>query len=367
MSDHSRRNLKSARTATRAKPAKETKTKKAAKTEEAQKDKTMPGPISLLGKDSSIELFDIEGFVHRGTDERKKEYPDTNKIKRPMNCFIMYRKVYQERIKEYAKENNHQMISCLVTSSWKQESSELREKFAEYAQIERENLYKAFPDYKFQPKAKSSKKRKGDGFSDEDFSDLDGSDPDWGPQRYRKTRSKHARRSDRDSALLEDDTFGSRESSYGWDDSYQHAAYQSIHPGRPPPVPMNHANAPEGYYPQMIPPGLHGGVPGPYGDPIGPEGPDPLLGQRVSGLPGMPDALLNGSDQTPAMDPLLQEPWSAGAFTSDQFNEYSQYPNFGDQVGFADGQGGEGQQEGQFAGSYQDADIESLLRTGGSR
>ena len=366
MSDRSGRNLKSTRTTARTKPAKETRAKKSTKTTEEPKDFTMPGPISLLGKDSSTELFDIEAYVNRSMEERKLEYPEGFGIKRPMNCFIMYRKVYQERIKEYAKENNHQHISCLVTSSWKQESSELRDKFAEYAQIERENLQKAWPDYKFQPKAKSSKKRKGNDLSEDELSDLDGSDPEWG-RSHRKTRSKHARRVNRDSALLDEDVFGSRESSYGWDDGYQHTTYQSIHPGRPPPVPMNHASAHESYYPQMVQHGLQGGMAVPYSDPMGPEGPDPLLGQRVSGLPGMPDALLNGSDQTSAMDPMLQEPWSAGAFTSDQFNEYSQYPSFGDQVGFADGHAGESRQEGQFAGSYQDADIETLLRTGGSR
>ena len=295
---------------------------------------------------------------------------NSGKIKRPMNSYIMYRKVYQERVKEYSKESNHQTISRLVSSSWEQESTELREKFAEYAQVERENLMKAHPGYKFQPKSKMPKKRKGDGLSDDEPSDLDDSDGEWGAPKYRRNRAKYARRVDEDPAMLESDIFGSRESSYGpWDDGYQQAAYQGVNPGRPPPVPMNPTSGTSAYYPQMMSHGPPGGGSTLYSDLMGADGLDPLLGGRVSGLPGMHDALLNGSHQVGPMDPMLQEPWSGGAFTSDQFQEYSQYPDFGDQGGLAfhDGQVGGAQQEGQAAGGYQDADIDSLLRASGGR
>ena len=283
-----------------------------------------------------------------------------------MNSYIMYRKVYQERVKEYSKETNHQSISRLVSSSWLQETTELKDKFADYASIERENLMKAFPDYKFQPKAKLAKKRKGDGFSGDEPSDLNDSDPDWGTPRNRRSRAKQPRRSDQRSAFGDEDFFASRESSYGpWDEGYQQAAYPGPNPGRPPPAPMAMPNG--GYYhPQMVPHGLPHGAPLSYYDPaLESDAFDPMLNARVSGLPGMPDALLNSHDG--AVDPMLGESWIGGAFTADQFHEYNQYPDLGAPQGYERDEGASQQPQqpqvtGPSSGQLQGEELESLLR-----
>ena len=323
----------------------------------------MPGPITELGKDSGIELFDIEAYIERSDDQRQREADAAGKIKRPMNAYIMYRKVYQERVKEYSKETNHQTISQLVSSSWAQEGQELRDRYAHYASIERDNHMKAHPDYKFQPKARTSKKRKGEGVSDDELSDLDASGSEWGASRYGRSRPKQARR-DRSFAMLEEDIFGGRESSYGWDDGYQHAAYHTVNPGRPPPMPMSSMDVHPGYYPSMVPSGVHRDVSTAYGDSIAVDEAELFSGPRVSGVPGMADTLLGGPDRANPMDPMLQEPWSSGAFTSDQFNEYNQYHDMANQGTLPEGRAEDIQREIHGNGSYGNADIDALLRTG---
>ena len=366
MSDHSGRNLRNGRTAGRSKPARESKAKKPAKPKEPAKSLYLPGTISELVKDSTSPLFDIEAYIHRGDDERRDEVTSNDqKIKRPMNSYIMYRKVYQERVKEYSNEQNHQTISQLVSSSWKQEPQELKDKFQQYAQIEREGLMRAYPSYKFQPKAKD-KKRNRDGLSDDDLSDQDGSDPEWGGLRHRRNRSKNVRAGGGNAHMSDPNFFASRESSFGWEEDYHHhLAYPHSGLGRPPPMPMNPAHAQPAYYQHMGPSGIHGEASGAYHDDLGHDAVDPLLNpHHMGGHPSVPDAMFNDPDPAAGMDPMLQEPWSGGAFTADQFQDY-QYGEFDSQLPFREEQQqqGENQQVGHVGGTFQDNhDVESLLR-----
>ncbi|KAI1386974.1 uncharacterized protein F4822DRAFT_431842 [Hypoxylon trugodes] len=140
-------------------------------------------PLSVVVREmTGVRDTNIEEYVNRPLETRQAEVRDSKegKVKRPMNAFMLYRKAYQNRAKEYKKHDNHQVISRICGVSWGMESQELREQFDNWAKIERENHKLAFPEYKFAPaKAKNKKGINAGGGgrgrdSDDDGSDLEG-------------------------------------------------------------------------------------------------------------------------------------------------------------------------------------------------
>jgi len=111
-------------------------------------------PISELTKDSMVPVADIDTYVRRSSEVRRQEIEtgkNPGKVKRPMNAFMLYRKAYQQRAKEWADQYNHQVVSQVCGKSWPLEPDELRLQFKAWAEIERENHQKAHPNYKFAP------------------------------------------------------------------------------------------------------------------------------------------------------------------------------------------------------------------------
>ncbi|RWA14569.1 hypothetical protein EKO27_g538 [Xylaria grammica] len=180
-------------------------------------------PLSVLVKDiAGIEDTDIEAYVNRSPEDRRREVSQskTGKVKRPMNAFMLYRKAYQNRTKEWKRlddirrkeesasegkpekgHDNHQVISQVCGISWNMEPQELRDQYDEWAKVERNNHKLAFPDYKFAP-AKSKIKKTGGGEggvrnddSDDNASNLDAYDihewqqPSSGPPSRNASRS----------------------------------------------------------------------------------------------------------------------------------------------------------------------------------
>ncbi|KAI0398456.1 hypothetical protein F5Y17DRAFT_4495 [Xylariaceae sp. FL0594] len=141
-------------------------------------------PLSQLVRDlTNVADTDIEAYVNRSPEERQREVGQSKngKVKRPMNAFMLYRKAYQNRTKEWKRlddirrreerasegkpekgHDNHQVISQVCGLSWNMEPQELRDQYDEWAKIERNNHKIAFPDYKFAP-AKSKLKKPGGG------------------------------------------------------------------------------------------------------------------------------------------------------------------------------------------------------------
>ncbi|KAK4239462.1 hypothetical protein C8A03DRAFT_14167 [Achaetomium macrosporum] len=154
------------------------------KKERAKPPKNMPvldKPMSELTKNSSIPVADIETYVHRSAEERRQEVEsgkNPGRVKRPMNAFMLYRKAYQQRAKEWASQHNHQIVSRVCGMSWPLEPEHIRQQFKSWADIERDNHQKAHPNYKFTP-SKPQKPAKFEGSFDDndDGSDLD--DYDW--------------------------------------------------------------------------------------------------------------------------------------------------------------------------------------------
>ncbi|KAL2020186.1 hypothetical protein VTK56DRAFT_8710 [Thermocarpiscus australiensis] len=136
--------------------------------------------MSELTKNSSIPVADIETYVHRSAEVRRQEVEtgkSPGRVKRPMNAFMLYRKAYQQRAKEWASQHNHQVVSRVCGLSWPLEPEHIRQQFKAWADIERDNHQKAHPNYKFTP-SKPHKPPKFEGkFDDSDGSELE--DYDW--------------------------------------------------------------------------------------------------------------------------------------------------------------------------------------------
>lgn len=212
-----------------------------------------------MTKDWTIPLADIEAKVERPAAQRQQEIHDkkhNGKIPRPMNSFMLYRSAYADRVKEYCKEGNHQVISQITGASWAMEPQSVKELFERYADLDRQNHQKAHPDYKFAPNKNVgpvSRKRKEGG--DEDDDDGAGTSTDWGDQDYEasSTRSKRWRAGN---------VGESRSQTSSPFDPWQQPSYQtppiahqpnpsSYHVSNPRSVPPNYpVNTGEHYYQQ---------------------------------------------------------------------------------------------------------------------
>ncbi|CAK3973891.1 Hypothetical predicted protein [Lecanosticta acicola] len=74
------------------------------------------------------------------------------KVKRPRNCFILYRVTNSDRVaKELGIVGNQQLISKAVSERWHNETVEVRRQYTQLATQEAENHRIANPDYVFRP------------------------------------------------------------------------------------------------------------------------------------------------------------------------------------------------------------------------
>ena len=203
----------------------------------------LEAPLSELTKDYSLQVRDMKAHVERSSEERRKESEKKNGyVSRPMNSFMLYRSAYAGRVKQYCKENNHQVVSQVTGQSWPMEPDDVRKFYEKLAIIERDNHQMAFPDYKFAPN-KNGKKRARE--------DDDDSDGEWGGS----TRTKRSRTG---VSSMRGDTPRSRTGT-PFDDyyapspyqpaiAYNPSAYDYQYPqGPPPPMYLDHP-PPQGHY-----------------------------------------------------------------------------------------------------------------------
>lgn len=230
-------------------PAPRSKREKKSKVDKSKMPK-LTAPLSVLTKDMSIPIKDIEAYVNRPVEDRMKEKEKNNGyITRPMNSFILYRSAYSERTKAWCAQNNHQIVSSVSGESWPMEPDEIRNQFNEWAKIERQHHQEAHPNYKFSPSKSTNKRRKDEMSEDGEPSDLDG-DPDG---EYRGGRNVRQRRHDRAAAeaYLPSTVGFDSHPYYGHQLSgYEQSHYQYANPGRPLPsnVAFDHNGIP--YNPQ---------------------------------------------------------------------------------------------------------------------
>lgn len=234
---------------------------KAAKAKAEKKIAKLEKPLSELTKDwDHLPIVDIEAYVNRSAEERRKEVESgkvPGKVKRPMNSFMLYRKAYQGRTKDWCLQNNHQIVSQVCGDSWPLEPDHVKEQYSEWARIERINHQNAHPGYKFSPSkpgaAKTNKRRLSEEPMTEE-SDLD--DFEWQNSNSKRSAKKH-RPSPR--MIQQPVAYPTTESAYQYttrDNSMEPShnlhlsSYQVNNPGRP--LPAQYQIPGQGEYYQQI-------------------------------------------------------------------------------------------------------------------
>lgn len=242
------------------KPIPKARKAKAAKGEKAKTPK-LTAPLSILTESlQHIPVKDMEAWVNRSAEVRRKEAEKRNGyITRPMNSFMLYRSAFAERAKAWCLQNNHQVVSSVAGESWPLEPSEVRDRFNEYAKIERINHQNAHPSYKFSPsKAAAPPRKRKDEWSDEEPSDLE--DADWAPDGSRRSRqAKRFQRSISYPPNLAPPEYMDRglvQNANGM----MRSSWEMTNEGRPMPMPMHHDMYNQ-YYQTAVYPNVHMGAP----------------------------------------------------------------------------------------------------------
>ncbi|KAK0104557.1 hypothetical protein ONS95_004844 [Cadophora gregata] len=235
---------------------------KAAKAKAEKKVAKLEQPLSELTKDwDHLPIVDIEAYVNRSAEERRKEVESgkvPGKVKRPMNSFMLYRKAYQGRTKDWCLQNNHQIVSQVCGDSWPLEPEHIKEQYSEWARIERINHQNAHPGYKFSPSKPGASKVNKRKVSEEPIteeSDLD--DFEWQNGSSKRSVKRHRASP---SMLQHPVAYPTTDSAYQYttrDNSmepshnFQPSSYQANNPGRPLPPHYQMPNQGE-YYQQIL-------------------------------------------------------------------------------------------------------------------
>lgn len=236
------------------------KVKKEKKVKAENRIARLEEPLSELTKTwTHVPVVDIDAYVNRSAEIRRQEVEEgknPGKVKRPMNSFMLYRKAYQNRTKNWCLQNNHQVVSQVCGDSWPLEPENVRAQFNEWARIERQNHQNAHPGYKFSPaKAGTAKAAKRKASASDEESGLE--DYDW--EGGRGTRPVKRQRltpkpSHTPPAKFQSQPYygfdvDSRGSSMdpGMDGGFPSSAYHASNPGRDVPEPYR-PNIPNGQY-----------------------------------------------------------------------------------------------------------------------
>lgn len=147
---------------------------------------TLERPLSHCARDfANIKVENIEAYVNRSLDERRREAGVAGKIKRELNPFLLYRKAHksvaEELIRTTSNDSSHinPRISKLCGISWKHlEPPEVKTQYESWSKVEKERLKEAFPDYRYQP----NKRQRGEEQELPPLTDSYGPPGDYGSQ-----------------------------------------------------------------------------------------------------------------------------------------------------------------------------------------
>lgn len=146
--------------------------RKKARASAAKRLSRVQKPLSVLKEDfPDVPVADIDAYVRRSKETREREVAQgttPGKVKRPMNAFMLYRKAYQHLAKNICTRNNHQLVSQVCGDGWPLEPSEIKNRFNEWARLERENHQKAHPGYKFSPSKPVKKVQRSIGLNEKE-------------------------------------------------------------------------------------------------------------------------------------------------------------------------------------------------------
>lgn len=288
-------------------------------------------PLSELTKDYAIPVRDMDAWVNRPAEVRRKEAEKKNGyVARPMNSFMLYRSAFAERVKQFCKENNHQVVSQVSGASWPLEPKEVRDRYEKYATIERDNHQKAHPDYKFAPNKNANAKRRRNYDSENEASELD--DPDFVLNPSRSSAAKHNRnnRYAESQRSYQSSPFDPQRQTQHALSQYNPSSWEAQNPGRPPPAMMAGADLMGQYYQQVVStyrpgiedvrfPRMDAPIPNQYLS-QGLAGPTPPL----VGLPGgdHPDLQTSSHTATPVPQEAPLDPRILQQYDPSQFAQY---------------------------------------------
>ncbi|KAI0532049.1 hypothetical protein GGR58DRAFT_523599 [Xylaria digitata] len=108
----------------------------------------LSAPLSQLAADlPNIPKMDLHAFVHRDRAERIMR----GKITRPINAFMLYRQAYQHHVQFLLSTTNNIDVSRTAGASWRMESREVKARFHAFADIEKAEHARHFPNYSYFP------------------------------------------------------------------------------------------------------------------------------------------------------------------------------------------------------------------------
>ncbi|KAK6353739.1 hypothetical protein TWF730_008167 [Orbilia blumenaviensis] len=264
-----------------AKPSKKKRKSPTASKAEKPKVPKLDRPLSELTKDiSGLPVRDMEKWVHRSIEERRREVEKRDgHVARPMNSFMLYRSAFAERTKQWCLQNNHQVVSSVSGASWPLEPAWIREKYNELARIERINHQAAHPGYKFSPsknqppppRRRKASPDEGDEVDPylseiEEYQDLE-LEPIQIPQVTTRKRKQRPQPTDAKKtyhipdgmAMADQPAIIQREepidmNSLRLQTGAQKSAYETVNPGRPAPVSMANNDIDGTYYQMSVRP-----------------------------------------------------------------------------------------------------------------
>ncbi|KAI9891194.1 MAG: hypothetical protein M1814_003037 [Vezdaea aestivalis] len=246
-------NHRSAQDIPQDKPRVMRKIKKANRRGEQRRMPRVTMPLSELTKTVDAPLRDMDEWVNRTTEVRRKEVEARKGyVTRPMNSFFLYRSAYAERTKVWCLQNNHQVVSSVSGESWPLETPEIREKYNELAKLERAKHQEAHPGYKFSPSKAQAGTKKNVRVEEVESEPSDLSDPEWtnNGKRLRNRPAPSSRTQSREPVYPPNGMYGNGPADLGR--VVNRSAYGFTNPGKMVPAMMDHGQHHHGQYYQTL-------------------------------------------------------------------------------------------------------------------
>ncbi|KAK2609043.1 hypothetical protein QQS21_002413 [Conoideocrella luteorostrata] len=113
---------------------------------------TIDKALSEFSKQYPGYVVDPEAYAHRTVQERQQKYNKEQRISRPLNSYMLYRKAYQQVARKVIRRDQQQFASQIVGTSWtKLEGNEVKSWFKNLAKVDHRMHHEAFPAYKYTP------------------------------------------------------------------------------------------------------------------------------------------------------------------------------------------------------------------------
>ncbi|KAH5617334.1 hypothetical protein HBI23_258560, partial [Parastagonospora nodorum] len=121
--------------------------------DKSPKQSALTVPLSVCTADlGDVSARDMAGWITRSASIRRREARQREgHVARPLNSFMLYRSAYLKRARAWCRQNKEQVLSQVIAASWKMEPPEVRERYEQFAKLERLNHSKAHPTYKYAP------------------------------------------------------------------------------------------------------------------------------------------------------------------------------------------------------------------------